>query len=172
MATQMKIRHKFSLKFCLTFLIAFAVYGKSLAENSHSNHYHVNHVCVDSPWAYDSLGKQVSAAFMTISTEVGMQDRLVSANAPVAKRTEIHEIVMKSGVMMMQPVSNLKVSSNKPLILKPRGLHIMLMELNQPLKAGTSIDLTLEFEEAGNIDMQLKILELGAQSPDQNIECK
>ncbi len=164
----MKMDHLSTVIFCL----AFAVSVKSVADDAYTNNYRSNHVCVFSPWAYDSLGKQVGAAFMSISAQAGMQDRLIGADAPIADRTEIHNIEMQDGVMMMQAVSDLEFSSKEPLILRPHGLHIMLMGLHEPLKAGTPIDLTLDFERAGKVNMQVSVLALGSQLWEQKTECE
>ena len=50
--------------------------------------------------------------------------------------------------------------------LKPGGpLHVMLIELNQKLKAGDSFPLTLTFAKAGKRDVTVKVERLGAMGP-------
>jgi copper(I)-binding protein len=46
--------------------------------------------------------------------------------------------------------------------LRPGGLHVMLEGLKQPLKEGDNIPLTLTFEKAGSINVQLIVEAMGA----------
>jgi copper(I)-binding protein len=83
----------------------------------------------------------------------------------VAKATEIHETVMvqadstdssmtagTSGapVMEMRPVARIEVPPRSSVVFKPGGYHMMLMELSKPLQLGSSFQLTLTFERAGD----------------------
>lgn len=54
-----------------------------------------------------------------------------------------------SGEMQMKPVSSLPLPAGQAVQLKPGGYHIMLIDLAAPLKAGSTIQITLTFEKAG-----------------------
>ena len=51
--------------------------------------------------------------------------------------------------------------------LKPGAVHIMLVGLKQPLQAGKSFPLTLEFEKAGKREVSVAVEKAGAMGPDQ-----
>jgi copper(I)-binding protein len=46
--------------------------------------------------------------------------------------------------------------------LKSGGYHIMLMDLKQELKAGSTISITLEFAKAGKITLDVPVNAIGS----------
>jgi copper(I)-binding protein len=48
--------------------------------------------------------------------------------------------------MLMRAVPGIELPAGKTVELKPGGLHVMLMDLKQPLAAGDSVALTLVVE--------------------------
>jgi len=139
--------------------IVIADDGNTDLQAAASSVYRLGEVCIDSPWAFDSLDKKVAAAFMKLSVREGHSDRLIGAVSPQAMRVEIHDILNQDGVMMMQEAEAqvLGFSTASPLELKPHGLHVMLMGLHQPLKPGSTLQLTLEFEKSGTIDIDVAV---------------
>ncbi len=98
-----------------------------------------------------------SAVFMTLTTE-GEADRLVAASTPAARMVELHESKMADGVMQMSPVEGgIAIEPGTETVLKPGGLHIMLMGVTAPLEEGGTIPLTLTFEKAGTVEMVVPI---------------
>ena len=55
----------------------------------------------------------------------------------------------------------LPIPAKGSVLLAPGGLHVMLMGLPQPLKAGTTLPLTLNFEKAGTVTLDVPILAPG-----------
>lgn len=110
---------------------------------------------VGSPMAGSSMGHTMGgtgAAYFTITNNGSDDDRLVAASAPVAKVVEIHEIVDNNGVMEMKPLeSGLEIPAGATVELAPGGLHIMLIGLTQDLTEGMTYDLTLTFEQGGEV---------------------
>jgi hypothetical protein len=95
------------------------------------------------------VGQQATGAFLQITSVKG--GKLVSAGSPVAGIVEIHEMTMDGNVMKMRALpSGLDLPAGKPVALKPGGIHVMLMDLKQPLKAGDTVPLVLVVESAGN----------------------
>lgn len=74
--------------------------------------------------------------------------RLVGAASPAAARVELHNMKMEGGVMKMSPVDAIDLAAGKTVKLAPGGYHIMMLDLKQPLKAGSSVPVTLTFERA------------------------
>ena len=100
------------------------------------------------------------AAFMTIVNNGRDTDRLVSAGCPVAKVVELHETTNEDGVMRMQPrPEGFEIPAGGQLELKPGGKHVMLMGLTAPLKAGDKIEITLNFERAGPVKVEVPVRE-------------
>src|SRR3546814_982987 len=59
--------------------------------------------------------------------------RLVAVETPVAGRAETHRTVRDGDVMRMEPAEIVEVPAGAQVEFAPGGLHIMLMDLKQPL---------------------------------------
>ena len=56
----------------------------------------------------------------------------------------------------------LEIKPGETVTLAPGGMHLMMMGLKEPLKQGEKVPLTLVFEKAGKIDVELVIVAMGA----------
>jgi periplasmic copper chaperone A len=119
---------------------------------------------VENAWARATPGKsQIGAAYVTIQSPT--PDRLVAASTPVAKEAQLHTMEMSGMVMKMRPISGVDIPADKPVTLGPGGIHIMLMGLKEPLKAGQSFPLTLNFAKAGTRTVDVAVEPVGATGP-------
>ena len=91
-------------------------------------------------------GQQVAGAYVELVSRTNAA--LLSVATPVAARVELHEMAVEDGVMKMRPVGRIELPAGKAVKLAPGGLHIMLMELKQPLKPGDRVPLTLTVQRA------------------------
>lgn len=89
-------------------------------------------------------GQAVVGGFLDITSP--HDARLVSANSPIAATTELHEMTMKDGVMMMRAVPYVALPQAQVVKLQPGGLHIMLIDLKKQLKTGDKVPLTLRVQ--------------------------
>ena len=106
----------------------------------------------------------VGGAYLTIVNKGQSDDRLVSAEAPVAGKVELHEMAMEGDVMKMRQLTDgVPVPAGATVELKPGGLHIMLMGLKESLVEGQTFPLTLTFEHAGTVTVDVAIGAIGAQ---------
>jgi copper(I)-binding protein len=113
------------------------------------------------PWARASVGQtQNSAVYLTIVSPIS--DRLTAASSPVAKVVELHMTSMEGET---QPIATIDLPAGRPVSLQPRGLHILLVGLAQPLREGQSFALTLFFEKAGKRDINVVVEKPGATAP-------
>jgi copper(I)-binding protein len=113
---------------------------------------------VQDPWARATLGQsRTGAAYLTLSATGLAADRLVAASSPVAAKTELHNHIMVGNVAQMRQVDAIEVAPGSPTLLQPGGLHIMLIDLKAPLQAGTSFPVTLTFEKAGTVTVQVAV---------------
>jgi len=108
-------------------------------------------------------GAKTGAVYMTIDNKLSIADRLTGLSSEVAKKLQIHETKMENGIMKMREISGgLPVPAGGSVVLKPGGYHVMLIDLNKPLKAGETFPLTLVFEKAGNISITVPVQSMGA----------
>lgn len=98
------------------------------------------------------------AAFMHIINNGTENDRLVAARTDVATMPELHTHIMEDGVAKMREVEGgIEVLAGEATILQRGGLHVMLMGLTQSFIQGETISLTLVFENAGEITIEVPI---------------
>ncbi|SFZ86272.1 Copper(I)-binding protein [Devosia enhydra] len=100
----------------------------------------------------------VGGGFLTIANTGTLDDRLVSASADVGRETQIHEMAVVNDVMRMRQLDGgIPVAAGETVTLSPGGLHLMFMGLNGPLVEGESFPVTLTFEKAGSITIDMSI---------------
>jgi copper(I)-binding protein len=111
-------------------------------------------------------GAKIAGGYLTIENKGSTPDRLVGGAGEVAAKVELHEMAMNNGVMTMRPLDKgLTIEPGKAVKLAPGGLHLMLIDLKNPLKQGDKVPLTLEFEKAGKVNLSLDVQGVGAQGP-------
>jgi copper(I)-binding protein len=98
----------------------------------------------------------VGAAYMQIEARDG--DTLVAAAAPVAASVEIHQTSHEQGMMKMRQLESLTISPGEPARLEPSSTHFMLIGLTAPLKTGERFPMTLRFEKAGEVTVQVAVM--------------
>lgn len=148
------MRHFMPVAVAIAFLLALP----ALASD-----YEIGELEVEHPWARATPGGvKNGAAYLTIYNEGSNADRLVGAESPAAKRTELHISKEEGGVMKMMPLTAVEIPPGGKAALKPGGMHVMLMGLNKPLSEGQSVPLTLIFEHAGRIDVEVAVVRMGA----------
>ena len=122
-------------------------------------------IAVTDAWARATpQGAKTGAAYVTVANQGSVPDKLVSASTPVAAEAQLHTMTEDNGVMKMRPVSAIDLKPGASVTLKPGGMHLMMMDLKQPLKEGDSFPLALTFEKAGKIDTSVKVQKAGAMS--------
>lgn len=116
-------------------------------------------------WARESPAVGGNGAiFMQIENTGKADDALVAASSGVSSAVELHETQMENDVMRMRPVpgQRIEIPAGSQVTLQPGGLHIMLIDLKQPLVAGDSFDITLRFENMGERTLTVAVRALDA----------
>jgi len=116
-------------------------------------------ITIDHPWARPSIGEATnSAAYMKIENSGDAPDRLLAVKTDAAGNVMLHESRMEMGVMKMVHLPNgVEIPAHGSAELKPLGLHVMLMGLKKPLKAGATLPLTLVFQKAGEVPVKATV---------------
>ncbi|MCW0235990.1 MAG: DUF1775 domain-containing protein [Ferrovibrio sp.] len=105
---------------------------------------------------------KVGGVFLTLKNAGGTADKLVKASSPVADNVELHTHIKDGDAMRMRAVDNIPVPANGQTALEPGGYHVMLIGLKQALKEGQSFPLTLTFEKAGTVTLQVPVQKAGS----------
>ena len=104
---------------------------------------------------------EVGAAYFTAENRGSTADTLIGVSSPVAERAEMHTHTMKDGMMMMHQLDSVDVPAGGTLKFKPGGNHIMLIGLKHSLVEGERFPLTLRFNHAGNVELNVEVHGLG-----------
>ncbi|MBF7730744.1 copper chaperone PCu(A)C [Pseudomonas sp. N040] len=113
---------------------------------------------IDHPWSRAlPPNAPAGAAYLVIHNKGTNADTLLSASTPMADKAELHTHVMFGEVMKMQRVDSVGVPAGGEARFAPGGNHVMLFGLKQPLVAGEFFPLTLVFEKAGAVEVQVKV---------------
>jgi hypothetical protein len=109
--------------------------------------------------SHPSAVKSVGVVYLTVRNRAAVPDRLRSVHTDAAGHAMLHETVMEGEMSrMVHPPDGFGVPANGELILSPGGMHIMLMDLREPLRAGGSLGLTLRFERAGERRIRVSVV--------------
>jgi hypothetical protein len=136
---------------------AASIAGAAAAEQSS--------IVITNAWARATPpGAKTGAAYVTVTNKGAAPDKLLSAATPVAGEAQLHTTINDNGVMKMRPVTAIDLKPGASVTLKPGGMHLMLMDMKQPLKAGDSFPLALTFAKAGKVETSVKVQKAGAMS--------
>lgn len=132
---------------------------------AHDDHHGAIHV--DDAWTRATPpAARAAGGFATIRNTGDADDRLTGARSPIGT-VEIHTMEMKDGVMRMRHMPDgLAVPAGGTVVLKPGGYHLMFLDLAAPVVQGPPVPVTLVFEKAGDVSVEMSVAPIGARSPD------
>ncbi len=115
-------------------------------------------VTIQDAWARPGFRGDTSAVYLTIINPTDLGDGLIGASSDVAGVTEIHLSRMDdAGTMTMERQDLVFIPANGSAELSPGGLHVMLVNLMKNLSVGDTFPLTLEFQRAGDITVEVEV---------------
>jgi len=109
-------------------------------------------IVIEDVWARQSpMAEGNGAAFMIIKNNGSKADTLVGAKSDISDVVELHETIMEDDVMRMRPIEGqrLEIPAGGEVMLKPGGLHVMFIGLNQQLKPDDTFQVVLVFDKSG-----------------------
>jgi copper(I)-binding protein len=129
--------------------------------------YRLGAIEIGQPWARATPPTAESGGGFLVITNTGTTpDRLIAVKSPAADKVEIHEMKMDGNIMRMREVEKgIEIPPGATVELKPGGFHVMFMGLKAPFAKDAKVPLTLVFEKAGSIDVDLMVQAMGAQAP-------
>jgi copper(I)-binding protein len=115
-------------------------------------------VAVQDAWARPGFQGDNSAVYLVIKNHTDQADGLIGAASDIAGATEIHLSKMDAeGTMTMERQDLVNIPANDSVELSPGGLHIMLVNLGEDLSVGDTFPVTLEFQRAGDITIDVEV---------------
>ena len=117
-------------------------------------------VRVVNAWARATVpGQKVAGVYMEIVSPVDA--RLTGVSCHLARSAEIH-------TMKMRPLKSLELPAGKPVKLEPGALHLMLFDLERPLRSGEKLPMKLTIEFAGqrmrDVGIEVSVRKGGSES--------
>ncbi len=99
------------------------------------------------------------AVFLKIENHESQPDRLLSVTSDAAEMVAMHSSEMDANGVMTMPAApdGFAIPGNGSFALARGGSHIMLMGLTQPMKDGDKVRLTLMFERAGALEIDVTV---------------
>ena len=143
----------------LAFLLLLAGIGTASAHS-----YKLGALEIGHPWARATPPTApTGGGYLSVKNTGTEPDRLISISSPAAGTVQVHEMKMEGNVMRMRELDGpLEIKPGETVTLAPGGMHLMMMGLKEPLKQGEKVPLTLVFEKAGKIDVELVVVAMGA----------
>ena len=111
---------------------------------------------VKDAWARATAPGQANGSVGVVITSK-KDARLIAIKSAIAESAEIHTMSMDNGVMQMRQLDYLELPATQAVTLGPGGNHLMLFGLRHPLKAGTTLPLTLTVQYADKRTKDIKI---------------
>lgn len=127
---------------------------------------------IEQPWTRATPGgTTVGGGYVKLTNTSKETDRLIGASFARAKTVEVHIMTSEMGIMKMRHMTEgLELPPGVSVELKPGGIHLMLIDLSEGLKAGETVKGTLTFEKAGTVDVTFTVAPLGATAPAASAE--
>ena len=156
------VEENMKLILLITTLLIFPLY-------STAHKFEAKYAIIDHPWLRIAGEQSITAAgYFELTNKLNKPIILIGAKAEFAKIIEIHEMKMENGVAKMRPINEgLTIENSKTVELKPMGLHLMFMGINQTLKKGEMIEVELIFENLPSLIVKFKV-DMMKQSKDHH----
>lgn len=123
-------------------------------------HDHGAAVEIDHPWARPTppVKPVHGAAYLTLTNTSDKAVLLTGVSTPVTDHASIHESKNVDGNMRMEKLSGgLGIEPGQTVKFTPGGYHIMLMNMAEPLVAGTAFPITLEFKGGSSVQTEVQV---------------
>ena len=131
-----------------------------------AQNYNVGDLHIEQAWSREMPPvAPAAAAYFVVHNSGSEDDRLLGASTPVAGKAELHEHRHVGEVMRMQQVQAIDIPAGGEARLAPMGFHVMLFELARQAKDGEQFPLTLRFEKAGEVQIEVMVHKQAPATP-------
>jgi len=108
-------------------------------------------------------GKTLSAGYFSIRNTDTQDKVLVAVSSPQFGLVELHQHVMKNGMMQMLSVDAITVAAGQTVHLQPGGLHLMLFRPVKPLVLDEPVNLTLQWADGSQQQVTATVTRIPAK---------
>lgn len=114
---------------------------------------------VTSAWARPADSGATSGAYLTIRNADSAAVELVAVSSPLAVAAEVHETMQHNGMAHMMARTTVGIAPRDSLVMKPGGLHVMLVHLTRALVVGDTIPVLLRFSNGDSLTARVPVKE-------------
>jgi len=165
--TLSKVRTVFSATTLIAGMLLMAPGVSLAADMKHGHKMHGKNMSgktlsAENPWVpVAPPSTRVHAAYLLLKNNTGSPRSLVAASSPQYGQVEIHMSRISDGVAAMHKMAQVKIPGDGSVAFKPGGLHFMLMQPKENLKAGDVIDLVLKFDDGSTLALKPEVRKRG-----------
>jgi copper(I)-binding protein len=114
-------------------------------------------IIVEDAWVRPDPLMENAAGYLVIRNNGGESDFLVGVQAEFVGNATVHQTIMEGDIHKMEPVPRLEIPAGGVIELKPLSFHMMLMGLQSELEYGQTVQMVLEFEKSGLVDVDAEV---------------
>lgn len=115
-------------------------------------------ISVENLWLRESIpGQPNGAGFGVLRNNSDVDIILVAASVDIANDVELHQHVRDGEQMRMEQMDALVIPAGAAVTLQPGGYHLMLMQLQTPLRVGESHDVVLIFADGSELTVNAEV---------------
>jgi copper(I)-binding protein len=116
-------------------------------------------------WVRESTASRTtSSGYFTIDNRTDTPLALVRVSLEGVRDAQMHAVVEQQGRAGMRPLAAIPIPARGSVSLAPGGAHVMLLEVARPLRAGTSVEMTLRFDNKQTRRVRAVVRPLSAMS--------
>ncbi len=90
-------------------------------------------------------GQKNTGVFMKLHNPSDKLRSIISAESNAAEIVELHTHINEGGMMKMRRIEKIDIPAKGMTMLKPGGLHVMLIGLTEEIVEGKPVEITLVF---------------------------
>jgi copper(I)-binding protein len=111
-------------------------------------------------WMRPAAQGENGAIYFVIHNRGSKADALTRVSSDIADAVELHQSKMNGDVMQMQQLDSVPLEASSETNFEPGGLHVMLVGLNEDLKVGDEIEITLHFASFEDITLMVPVSDM------------
>jgi copper(I)-binding protein len=100
---------------------------------------------------------RVLAGYMQVHNRTDAPVAITGASSPAVDRIELHRTEMREGVARMIEQERVEIPAGASVAFEPGGLHLMLFDPPEPLRAGDSVQIELALEGAETVSVEAQV---------------
>jgi periplasmic copper chaperone A len=115
-------------------------------------------VSADEPYLRETApGQANGVVFFVLHNGDAVPHTLVRVESAAAERVQLHTHVQSGGRLTMKQVAEVEVPVGGEVVFAPGGLHVMLLGLRAPLRAGETVAFDLVFEGGCKVSVRAPV---------------